>query len=417
MLQAFGTIVASGRSWYFNGTVLRCALVAQYSTATRAPPSANDIAAAVEEYKRQHSIARTSPVFIPTTFVIPKHATEWPQSLRGKRLGSSIKSLLSEEQREGVIKKLQKLGVSSEYGALDARVQQIIDTVKVYRKLNNIPEGDAVAIPVTFVVPENSSEWPKPLWGKGMGRLIKRAMNDERYRGYLDAFKRIGLDTSLRLPAKDQKAEQLLQAVQTYKQVHGIFGNSSVSINYSYVVPQDDSRWSPSLWGKRLGRSVWKVLKGLSFPDHAERFRAVGLTNNSIDHQARLFIQAVEHYKSVHNLSKVRRLAIPKKYVVPSDPEWPQALWGMKLGQTAHTFLYGESFPEYRPQLNALGLRKPSCVKGSLLGTWKYDAKPKYVYAVSGTKAATSDAAKAKPALRKVKRRSRLAPSVESGRS
>ena len=65
-------------------------------------------------------------------------------------------------------------------------------------------------------------------------------------------------------------------------------------------------------------------------------------------------------YKELHG-----DLEVPKAFVVPSEAPWPAEAWGLKLGERVLNIRrqgdyvwrgsYGETHPERRSQLDAMG--------------------------------------------------------------
>jgi hypothetical protein len=229
--------------------------------------------------------------------------------------------------------------------------QQIIEALKTYRAVHNIPAGSPVAIPDRFVVPHDSSDWPQELWGMKLGRAATYILHRGAYRKYKGAFSALGLSSKHELTAR-----QVVDAIKTYKTVHNIAAGSPVVIPVLFIVPQGSSEWPQELWGMRLGQITLGILRAGTFRKYKQVFSALGLAGYR-DESARQAIEAIKTYRAVHNIPEGSPVVIPQAYVVPhGTAEWPQELWGMKLGWTACKILQKGIFSKFANEFSALGL-------------------------------------------------------------
>jgi hypothetical protein len=229
--------------------------------------------------------------------------------------------------------------------------QQIIEALKTYRAVHNIPAGSPVAIPDRFVVPHDSSDWPQELWGMKLGRAATYILHRGAYRKSKGAFSALGLSSKHELTAR-----QVVDAIKTYKTVHNIAAGSPVVIPVLFIVPQGSSEWPQELWGMRLGQITLGILRAGTFRKYKQVFRALGLAGYR-DESARQAIEAIKTYRAVHNIPEGSPVVIPQAYVVPhGTAEWPQELWGLKLGRTACEILQKGIFSKFANEFSALGL-------------------------------------------------------------
>jgi len=84
------------------------------------------------------------------------------------------------------------------------------------------------------------------------------------------------------------------------------------------------------LFGK--GESNWRVAKGGD--DKWEKKRAV-----------------LARYRELHGDMKV-----PEGYIIPSIPDWPKDMHGIKLGKMVSNIRSGLSFTDKRAELEAMGI-------------------------------------------------------------
>jgi hypothetical protein len=109
----------------------------------------------------------------------------------------------------------------------------------------------------------------------------------------------------------------------------------------------------------RLGYIASNILHCGGYSKYRQEFNALGLSAKN-ETSALQAIKAIKTYRALHNVPEGRPVVIPHDFSVPQhSPEWPQELWGLKLGQTATSILHDDAFTEYRQEFNALGsLRK-----------------------------------------------------------
>jgi hypothetical protein len=309
--------------------------------------------AAVKNYKVVNNMPEKSLVYIPPKFVVPSDCPKWPPSLWGLKLGEKMVQILHNNLYRKYRQKFELVGLTtrSEWVA-----QQIIDAVRTYRKVQNIADGDPVCIPHSFVVPHDDSEWPRQLWGLKLGWKVQGILLRGTFIKYRAEFDRLGLTG--KLGPVDDRAQQLMLAIKTYKLVNCISEGSPVAIPLKFVVPHDSPDWPQELWGLKLGEKADSILHG-HYAQYRSEFDALGLTAKfgPTDDRAQRIILALKTYKSVNCIPKNSSFAVPTSFVVPRDnADWPQELWGLRLGETARSVLVEDTYSEYRQEFDRLGL-------------------------------------------------------------
>jgi hypothetical protein len=316
---------------------------------------AQQLMLAIKTYKLVYRISEGSPVAIPLSFVVPHDSPDWPQELWGLKLGEKVDNILQGHYAE-YQDEFDALGLTAKFGPVDDRAQRIIQAVKTYKRVHGIPDGGKVVIPVSFVVPHDSIEWPQELWGLKLG-MKTSDIHHGRYAEYRDEFDALGL--TAKLGPTDLRAQRIIQAVKTYKHVHGIPDGGKVVIPGSFVVPHDSSVWPRELWGMKLGDIARNILGRECFREYWGEFQMLGLSRKlgSLEERARQFLWAVETYRKVRRIPPDRQVFVPYYYIVPhGSPDWPQELWGVKLGEKIKNYHHGNTFPDYTEQFRALGL-------------------------------------------------------------
>jgi hypothetical protein len=133
-----------------------------------------------------------------------------------------------------------------------------------------------------------------------------------------------------------------------YKEIHG-----NVLMPQSLSIPWSES-WPEEMWGVKLGLTVSQVRFGRCFSIHRDELIAIGFdfSNQGKKHGWDTVKIALETYKKLHG-----NLSIKKYYVVPSEStDWPDVLWGLKLGEILSNIKYTGSYNDHRQELIEMGV-------------------------------------------------------------
>jgi hypothetical protein len=310
--------------------------------------TAQQIIEALKTYRAVHNIRAGSPVAIPRRFVVPHDSSDWPQELWGMKLGRAATDILHRGAYRKYKGAFSALGLSAKH---ELTARQVVDAIKTYKTVHNIAPGSPVVIPVLFIVPQDSSEWPQELWGMRLGQITLAILRAGTFRKYKQVFSALGL-----AGYRDESARQAIEAIKTYRAVHNIPEGSPVVIPQAYVVPHGTAEWPQELWGVKLGRTACEILQKGIFSKFANEISALGLSARN-EFAAEQLIAAVRAYRAVHNIPEGSPVVIPTSFTVPHDSsDWPQVLWGKKLGWAVMHCHAGRCYQECRAELKKLGL-------------------------------------------------------------
>lgn len=214
----------------------------------------------------------------------------------------------------------------------------------VLRKLKQM-FVDLNDIPATFVVP-STNEWPETFHGHRIGLYLCQRSQLRRFKSVQSELLDLGYDPRT-------ETELNIAAMKRY---HNLFGTYRVP--YEFVIPAKDAQWEKRLWGKRLGHIVSKVrIDETRYRKEREWLRSVDPVYASSKKHKDVFdekeiVSALQAYKKIHG-----DVEVPAHYVVPKDStDFPPECWGMNLGYISAHLREG-SFPQLRPDLEALGFR------------------------------------------------------------
>ena len=151
-----------------------------------------------------------------------------------------------------------------------ARLELLLLGIKTYEKLYG-----TFIVPYSFVVPKNSSDWPKSIWGVNLGR--KYFFLIRRFDTYpADKQKHI---ISSGVPVEKvlhRQANKILNMVRHYKTLHNHAAGLPLEISSQFVVPAEDS-WPKEYWNEQLGMLVYSICHYKSYKSHHSIFEAEGL--------------------------------------------------------------------------------------------------------------------------------------------
>ena len=156
----------------------------------------------------------------------------------------------------------------------------------------------------------------------------------------------------------------VLEALVTYASIYG-----NLLVPQKFAVPYGDAAWPKATWGIRLGKAVYRIrnrgdyLNGNSSWSRRDQLDAIGFVWDFQESRFRKFYDALVAFIRLEvkfeNIKRTAALRIPAQYVVPSTKEWPEELWGYKLGQKCVAVrqkgLYVKNNPERLHMLEELG--------------------------------------------------------------
>ncbi|KAH9109205.1 hypothetical protein AeMF1_015695 [Aphanomyces euteiches] len=281
---------------------------------------------------------------VPTTFKLKMGDVEWPEKLWDKKLGYSVGTLRKQEEIMDPARReiLDSMGFI--WDAVQANWEKKLLALETYKAIH-----EDLLVKTTFVVPDQDPAWPKATWNMKLGYLVAscRKTKDSLPPKIRDALitmgfvwnftdKRTGPGQPPRFSIAKQN--QILEIVQAQYKLQG--HTKFTTLPNPFKVP------SSSEWPQRLHECFVNV----------SRFRRayrLGLLDASIvatldemrfvwddsQHQWRLLMKALEIFKKIYGHVNVHQgFEVPEE-----DPEWPNYLWGMKLGTRVGTIRFGHT--------------------------------------------------------------------------
>ena len=185
-----------------------------------------------------------------------------------------------------------------------------------------------------------------------------------------------------RLPKKRGGYALLEDTLINYKRLYG-----DLFVPQGFTVPTN-GEWAVEAWDMRLGTAVSSLRRG-SYPSRRNRLLDMGFCFNVPEAKYDIAKVALLHYLMLHGDMKV--LA---SFEVPVDSrDWPNHLWGLKLGMIVRNIRSGDSHADKRDDLLSLGftfdttqaryeiaktaLLNYKRLHGDLLVPWKFEVPSK----------------------------------------
>jgi hypothetical protein len=127
---------------------------------------------ALQTYKRIHG-----DLNVPLSFVVPNDS-KWPSEIWGLELGSTVNGIRYKENFENYKDELNALGF--EWKPKERHWECVYLALRTYKLIFG-----HLNIPISFIVPDDDSQWPSETWGISLGRTAYQI----RLRGYFKDHK------------------------------------------------------------------------------------------------------------------------------------------------------------------------------------------------------------------------------------
>eukprot|EP01040_Poterioochromonas_malhamensis_P019997 gene19997-23776_t len=139
---------------------------------------------ALETFHAQHGHYE-----VPSTYVIAADDAAYAAEVRGMKLGQIIHQIIHDELYAEHRGELEAMGVPLK-PRKELMVDRICEAVRCYRRVY----GETKRIPQVYKVPEESSSYPRELWGLALGRAVYNICKRGGYADYRDRFEAVGLN-------------------------------------------------------------------------------------------------------------------------------------------------------------------------------------------------------------------------------
>ena len=340
MLQIRGYLSPRvSHSSLYQSTLPQCRFpVAYFGTTLTVPDSL--VKVALQRYKELYL-----NMVVPSKFIIPKDSEEWPEAVRGVKLGNLVmdirggarKNMHEELLRMGFNFKPQSTGKWSN--------ENLKRALLLYKDLHG-----TMLVPKAFVVPRGGDIWPETCWGMKLGGIvaeIREGVNRVAMRAELES---IGFDYTTVRQLRVLPFEEFKLALLTYKRLHG-----DTLVAFKFSVPENNDDWPAELWKMRLGEYVSRVRHGRRYSENREELESIGFdydANKTRVYSDEEVTVALVRYKELYGINP-----ITTDFQIPENcDKWPEITRGMRLAFIVSEIRYGNR-TELRGIIENLGFR------------------------------------------------------------
>lgn len=191
----------------------------------------------------------------------------------------------------------------------------LIRRTLLHYKMRN---GDML-VPTKFTVPGKSNDWPNEMWGMHLGKIVQ-SIRGGRRSDKREELASIGFCFNV----ASLNFEVVKKALQVYKKQH-----KNLLVPRHFIVP-NTTNYEQRSWGMKLGSIVSNIRTGKScYVDRKDELIKMGFAFDAIHAKFELLKKALICYNNKPNYVK---LPVNSKFVIPRTNEWPEEIWGVKLG-------------------------------------------------------------------------------------
>lgn len=122
----------------------------------------------------------------------------------------------------------------------------------------------------------------------------------------------------------------------------------------AYVVPKGSTNFPTHVWGMKLGQIMRTMTSEGALREHRHEVEKLGFSLAKVPHRERWedIISSLLCYRARYPAAS----RVPYKFVVPhGSSDFPEHLWGIRLGQAMHGMMYRDTYRKYRYQVEELG--------------------------------------------------------------
>jgi hypothetical protein len=287
-------------------------------------------------------------ILVPYSFCVPESET-WPEKTRGMKLGVVASTIRRGKAYRHIRDELVSIGFNYEFQRRHHGKKLIMTALQRYKELF----GDLL-VPTLYRIPVDSKteDWPKETWDMSLGSIVGSIRGGDCHLALREELEEMGFDYTSQKVEYGDDAVRL--SLNTYKKYY-----ENLHVPQGFTVPCTDM-WPRETWDMKLGLVVKNIRIGRSYTSMRDELLALGL-DYSMHHRyygKDLVIMALKRYKEIYGDMHVR-----VGYRIPSiclNNEWPDEVWGMRLGTVVSSIRAGKSFMSYREEFAKVGfdLRK-----------------------------------------------------------
>lgn len=227
----------------------------------------------------------------------------------------------------------------------NSKFELVLDALRYYRWWHPTD----TRVPPSFKVPDCSPDYPKRLWGLKLGVIMSSMIHMGIFSEHHHRVEALGF----RLWAVKRRShgfEDILEALRCYRSLYP----RRTRVPVPYKVPHGSSDYPSHIWGLKLGVFMKDIIYRGDFREHHDKLEAMGfaLTSGYFKECFEDILEALRSYRSLYPVHKT----VPYTYKVPvGSSDYPEHVWGMKLGAVMYRIVYSGYYSEHHGKLMELG--------------------------------------------------------------
>jgi hypothetical protein len=193
---------------------------------------------------------------IPFAFTVPMNDRQWPQRLWGFNLGTRFYRVGQTRIKPERYERWTALGVVFTPRARPQKIEakaRYADILQAFRVFH-VKHGH-YDVPHSYFIAPDDTAYPERCRGKNLGRTLQKIREGvlfPQHRGEIEAM-------GIRVRRKNVlQAELICEAVQCYRQVHGL--EATAIPPRQYVVPSESNTYPEKMWGMPLGKLCHRII-------------------------------------------------------------------------------------------------------------------------------------------------------------
>ena len=154
------------------------------------------------------------PNQVPRDFVVPKNSL-WPEDCWGLKLGSKVSTTRYSTVHSSTecVERLNQIGFIWDPSQKSADL--FLVTLRLFKETNG-----HLNIPKNYVIPDESTIYPKEAWGMKIGLKTNNFVYRGDYPAYKDRIEEIGL-SSVKMGFDTRHWDYIYTALKTYRDIYG----------------------------------------------------------------------------------------------------------------------------------------------------------------------------------------------------
>mmetsp|Transcript_36147 Transcript_36147/g.34194 ORF Transcript_36147/g.34194 Transcript_36147/m.34194 type:complete len:282 (-) Transcript_36147:330-1175(-) len=187
------------------------------------------------------------------------------------------------------------------------------------------------------------SQFPEEVWGLKLGWIVDSIRNNNAYHEKRDELMLLGFDYDSQ---SKYEYDIIKLGLIKYQEIH-----DNMLVPRIFVVPID-SVYPEEIWGVKLGRAVENIRNNQAYAEMREELTVLGFDfKPPLKYEFDFIKIALLKYIEMNN-----NMLVPRVFIVPvGSIDYPEEVWGMKLGTVVYNIRNDNAYIEHKDELLSTG--------------------------------------------------------------